>query len=177
MASFIGSLVGGPVADRFDRRQVMLVVSALQALAAVGFVVAVATPAWWIGYVAQAAISFLGAFFGPAANAAVPNLVAADDLRPAASMLGATWGAMLAVGAAFGAGFTALFGRTASFVADALSFVPVLWMLVAMRFPQGFIVVTLDDDLLKRLSRDASHCTDVFVSSVSRGGQNTDASS
>ena len=123
VASFIGSLVGGPVADRFDRRQVMLVVSALQALSAVGFVIAVATPAWWIGYVAQAAISFLGAFFGPAANAAVPNLVAADDLRPAASMLGATWGAMLAVGAAFGAGFTALFGRTASFVADALSFV------------------------------------------------------
>jgi hypothetical protein len=77
---------------------------------------------WWLGLAAQGLVSALGAFVPPITGAGVPNLVDESDLRPANVLIGATWGTMLAVGASLGGLFTSLFGRTASFVADSVTF-------------------------------------------------------
>ena len=122
LPSFLLSPFAGPVADRFDRRVVMVASSLLASVAALGFLF-VRPDHIWVAYVSQLIISSLAAFFAPAAGAALPNLVDASDLPDAIRATSSLWGIMLAVGAATGALFNQLFGRNASFIANAASFV------------------------------------------------------
>jgi MFS family permease len=122
LPAFLMTPIAGPATDRFDRRRLLLAVCLAQSVAALGFLT-VGHGRWWLGLVAQALVSGLGAFVPPITGAAVPNLVDEGDLRLANVLLGSTWGTMLAVGASLGGLFTSLFGRTASFVADAGTFV------------------------------------------------------
>jgi predicted MFS family arabinose efflux permease len=132
--AFFLSPVAGPVADRFDRRSVMITVSAAQVLAALIFLGALDGPVFLV-FVAQASISAFGAFFGPASQAALPNLVDAEDLPVATALIGATWGVMVTVGAGLGGLFTLAFGRTAAFIADAVSFAIAALLIKSIRSP------------------------------------------
>ena len=132
LPAFLVTPLAGPVADRYDRKRVMLTVSFIQAVAALGFL-AIGPGRLWIAYVAQGIVTALGAFFGPASQAAVANLVDPEDLPTAMSTLGATWGTMLAVGASLGGVFTKFFGRRASFLADAASFLVAGLLLLLIR--------------------------------------------
>jgi MFS family permease len=67
-------------------------------------------------------ISIGSAYFEPASQAAMPNIVAPEHLGAANVLMGSTWGTMLAVGAAIGGAVTASFGRDTSFIVDAISF-------------------------------------------------------
>jgi MFS family permease len=117
------SPVAGSFADRFDRRKILIVVSVLQAFAALLLLLHSAAGIW-ITFVAQCLIAGLAAFVGPSSSASVPNLVDNDDdLRKTNALFGSTWGTMLAVGAALGGVFAAAFGRNAAFIANAISFV------------------------------------------------------
>lgn len=134
LPSLLLGAVAGPVADRFDRRRILLVASLLQAVAALGFL-GVGAGRVWVAYVVLAAIAALASFFGPASSASLPNLVDPDDLPTASTMFGATWGAMLAVGASLGAVFSAAFGRDAAYVADAVSFLVAAVLVAGIRRP------------------------------------------
>ena len=117
------SPIAGSFADRFDRRKILIVVSVLQAFAALLLLLHSAAGIW-ITFVAQCLIAALASFVGPSSSASVPNLVDNDDdLRKTNALLGSTWGTMLAVGAALGGVFAAAFGRNAAFIANAVSFV------------------------------------------------------
>jgi MFS family permease len=76
----------------------------------------------WLAMVLTAATTGLGAFFDPAATAAVPNLVDEEDLAAANVLVGAAWGTMLAVGGALGGVVAGTLGRPAAFIGDSLSF-------------------------------------------------------
>jgi MFS family permease len=132
LPAFLMTPLAGPAADRFDRRRLMVIVSVCQVGAALLFLL-IGPGTAWLAFVAQGSISALAAFFQPASQAALPNLVDPDDLPTATVMMSATWGAMLAVGAALGAAFTVAFGREASFVADAASFAIAALLLVRVR--------------------------------------------
>ncbi|MCU0261426.1 MAG: MFS transporter [Ilumatobacteraceae bacterium] len=123
LPAFLVTPIAGPVADRYDRKKVISVVSAVQAVAAIGLLVVDSVSTLWIGFVCLCAISALGAFVGPAAQAALPNLARSDDeLTKASALFGALWGVMLAVGAALGGVVAGVFGRDVAFIVNALSF-------------------------------------------------------
>jgi MFS family permease len=135
LPSFVASPFAGPIADRFDRRRILVVVSGIQAVAALGLL-AVGADTVWLAFVLQSTISGLAAVVGPASQAAVPNLARdPDELNRANALLGSTWGIMLAIGAAVGGFFAALFGREASFVANAISFAASAWVFSRIRTP------------------------------------------
>jgi len=134
LPAFFVTPLAGTVADRFDRRKVLVLASSVQAVAALGFLL-IGPGRVWMAYVAQGTISLLGAFFAPASNAALPNLVDKQDLPLATALMASTWGAMLAIGAALGAGFTVVFGRDASFIADAVSFAVAGALIFSVRRP------------------------------------------
>ena len=120
--SFLMSPVAGPSVDRFDRKKILVVVSFVQAVAALGLLTVDAGRVW-TAFLFQGIIAALASFVGPATSASIPNLVdSEDDLRIANSITGSTWGVMLALGAAIGGVFAAAFGRNAAFLADAASF-------------------------------------------------------
>ena len=127
---FLVTPVAGPMVDTLDRRRLIIAVSAGQVLAAL-LLLGVGPGTVWLAIAARAAIAGLSAFVGPAVQAAIPNLVEPEDLAQANTLLGAVWGAMLAIGGAAGGVFTVVFGRSASFVADAVTFA-VAGVLIAM---------------------------------------------
>ena len=129
------SPVAGSFADRFDRRKILIVVSILQAFAALLLLLHSAAGIW-ITFVAQCLIAALASFVGPSTSASVPNLVDNDDdLRKTNALFGSTWGSMLAVGAALGGVFAAVFGRNAAFIANAVSFVVAALLFAGVKRP------------------------------------------
>lgn len=95
LPSFLASPIGGPVADRYDRRKVLIVVSILQAIAAASFLL-IGDSRIWIAFVAQSSIAALAAFVRPALEAAIPNLARdPDELRQANALFGSSWGVIL----------------------------------------------------------------------------------
>ena len=110
----------GTVVDRLDRRRVIVVANTVAGLAALLLVLVRSEATAWIALVAIGIVAGAKAFAQPAGAAAVPNLVDADDLATATVLSGASWGTMLAVGAALGGLVAGTLGTTVCFVVDAV---------------------------------------------------------
>jgi MFS family permease len=112
----------GHVIDRLDRRKLMIGVDLLR-IGACLLPLLARTPALLpFAYAGVFLIAAGSAYFEPAAQASLPNIVAPEDLAPANVLMGSTWGTMLVAGAGIGGAVTAMLGRDASFVLDAVSF-------------------------------------------------------
>jgi MFS family permease len=134
--SFLMTPLTGMAADRFDRRRLVVVVSSLQVVAALTFLL-VGEGTVWVAFAGRAMVAGLAAFIVPALSAAVPNLVDPDDLPTANALLGGVWGAMVAIGAAIGGAFAAAFGRDAAFLADAVTFACAATLIAGIRRPMA----------------------------------------
>lgn len=122
LPSFLASPIAGSMTDRFDRRRILIFVSIIQVVAAFGLLL-VDKGTVWLAFLAQSTISALAAVVSPATEASIPNIARnKEELTLASSLLGSTWGVMLAVGAAVGGVFASVFGRDAAFIANAASF-------------------------------------------------------
>jgi MFS family permease len=118
----VASLIGGVLADRFDRRRLMVVCDVARTVLCLGFLLVNDPSMMWLAYLLLAVISSFSAVFDPASSAALPNLVEPRELGPANALSGSLWGTMLAVGAALGGIVAAALGRDAAFLIDASSF-------------------------------------------------------
>jgi MFS family permease len=119
---FVVSPVMGMLADRLDRKHVMVTADIGRAVLCVGFLFTQTESTWWIVYPLLAAMACFSAAFEPASAAALPNLVEGEDLATANALGGSLWGTMLTVGAALGGVVTAVLGRDAAIAIDAVSF-------------------------------------------------------
>jgi len=132
---FLASPIAGAIADRFDRRRVLVIAD----LARVPVALLLCVAAWWGSVpLAVAAIIALGvgaSFYDPIASAATPNLVPPEDLASAQSRMGAVWGSMLMVGAGVGGIVAELLGRQAAFAIDAASFLVSALLIAGIRRP------------------------------------------
>jgi len=132
---FIFTPLAGHVIDRVDRRKLMIAMDVIRTGACLLPLLA-RTPALLpFAYAGVIVISIGSAYFEPAAQAALPNLVSSDELAPANVLMGSTWGTMLAVGAGIGGVVTMRFGRDVSFVVDSFSFLASAAILWIMRTP------------------------------------------
>ena len=120
-AFFLASPWAGALADRLDRRKLMIVCDLARVAICLAFLL-VEPENIWLAYPLLALLSVFAAPFDPASSAAIPNLVTARELPVANALGGSLWGTMLAVGAALGGVVATVFGRDAAFVLDALSF-------------------------------------------------------
>jgi MFS family permease len=136
---FAMSPLAGVLADRVDRRTLMVASSLLRVIPAVLLVLANVTQQPWLAIACMAAIAALAAFFEPVVSAVTPNMVEPEDLSLAQTLMGGVWGTMLFVGAGLGGLVAALLGRNASFLIDASTFVisAVLILRIARPFRTG----------------------------------------
>ncbi len=118
----IFSPLGGHLADRFDRRRLMVLADVARVILALGYLLMDRPDEVWMAYVLTAAIGGFTAMFEPTTHAAIPNLVDAEDLPAANVLMGSAWGTMLAVGGFLGGVVAATLGRDAAIVGDAVSF-------------------------------------------------------
>src|SRR5690606_24242396 len=106
----------GTVADRLDRRRI-LVATTLVALVAVILLLGVRSASMaWLGPAAICVLGGAKAFYTPAAQAALPNLVPREDLATANAIAGSAWGTMLVVGASLGGVLAAAVGPYGCFL-------------------------------------------------------------
>src|SRR5437762_988030 len=132
---FFFTPIAGHIVDKVDRRKLMIAVDLVRTVACL-LPLLTRTPATLpFAYLGVILISIGSAYFEPASQAALPNIVAPDELGPANVLMGSTWGTMLAVGAALGGAVTMRFGRDVSFVVDSFSFLASAAILWSMRAP------------------------------------------
>ena len=122
LPAFLLTPYAGVVVDRFDRRKIMMTADLTRGVLALGMLLVRSTNELWMLYLFSALLIAFASFFGPALSAAIPNLVSRDELISANALSSATWGLMLAVGAAIGGVVIAAVGRDAAFVVNSLSF-------------------------------------------------------
>jgi len=116
------SPLGGVLADRLDRRRLMVGADLIRIPIALMPLLARDPSTIWIALLGVFLLSAAGAAFEPASSAALPNLVDKDELSRANVLIGSAWGTMLAIGAALGGIVAATLGRDATFVINAISF-------------------------------------------------------
>ena len=137
LPQFLLSPVAGVVADRFDRRRLMLGANLIAAVLALAMLAVRSRGSVWLGLAAMAGIAAMGAFFDPASRSGLPNIVADDQLAAANVLMASTWGIMAAVGAAAGGLVAGLLGRDAAFVANAASFLVATALILGVRAHLG----------------------------------------
>lgn len=135
LPTFLFSPLAGLLADRVDRKRLMVAVDLLRILPALGLLAALRlhSPALAISCVAL--LAALSSFFDPVAEASVPNVVSPEQLPIAQAALGAVWGTMLFLGAAVGGLATVAFGREASLVLNAVTFLGSALLVAGIRRP------------------------------------------
>lgn len=116
------SPLAGVLADRFSRKRIMITADLLRAVVVLGFLLVRSAEQVWLVYALTFVQMAIASFFDPAEAAAIGSTVEKDELVTANTIQGATWSAMLGFGAVAGGALTALAGRDASFVVDALSY-------------------------------------------------------
>jgi predicted MFS family arabinose efflux permease len=130
---FLASPFAGVLADRLDRRRLMIAADLARAVLVLGFLFVRTEDAVWLLYVLLAGVAVFSAMFEPASAAAMPNLVDERDLSAANALSGSLWGTMLAVGAGLGGVVSAAFGRDAAIAIDSISFVVSALLIMRIR--------------------------------------------
>ncbi len=130
---FVASPVAGVLADRMDRRILMVGADIARAVICLGFLFVRTEEFVWVLYPLLGLMALFSAAFEPASLAALPNLVEEEDLPIANAMSGSIWGTMLAVGAALGGIVSGLLGHEAAIGVNALSFVASAWLVLRIR--------------------------------------------
>jgi MFS family permease len=123
LAPFLISPIAGVVADRYNRKLILIVTDVTRAVVVLGFLL-VRSPehVWWL-YALTAVQLGISGFFFPTRNAILPDLVSQRELGAANAISSATWSTMLAFGAAVGGLVAGVWGNEPAFVVDALTFV------------------------------------------------------
>jgi len=119
---FLLGPVAGVVADRFDRRKILIASDLLRAAIVLCFLLVDRQERLWLLYALTVLQFSVSTFFEPARAALTPALVETDELLNANTLASVTWSAMLTFGGAIGGLTASLFGVRVSLMVDSASF-------------------------------------------------------
>ena len=130
----IFSLIGGAIADVFDRRKVIFVTQSIL----IGTAATLAWLTWtdqiqlWHIYALTVTEAMAAAFDLPARQALTPNLVPARDLPNAFSLQSISFTVGAIAGPALGGLFIGYLGQASVYLTNAISYIGIMWALIAM---------------------------------------------
>jgi MFS family permease len=133
----LASPLAGLLADRFDRKRLMIAADLARAVVVLGFLMVDREVELPLLYGLIALQMVIGAVFIPARSAAVPNITSARELLTANALSAATWSVLLAMGAALGGFATQGLGTDAVFVLDSASYLVSAAFVAGVRIPRG----------------------------------------
>jgi MFS family permease len=132
---FLFAPLAGVLADRYDRRKIMIYSNLVQAAVVLGFLLVRQEADLWLLYLLLVVQFALAALFTPARTAVIPNIVARRELVTANALDSLTWSTMLAVGALLGGLATAVLGIQAAFVLNAVAYAGSTLLLARIAIP------------------------------------------
>jgi MFS family permease len=131
------ALVGGALADAFDRRRLIQLAELGSLVVAAGLIAnaALRAPHVWVLFAAAALLAATTAIRRPPLDALVPRLVERDELKAAAAVHWSLADAAQLSGPAIAGVTIATLGFTAAYVVDAVTFLAALGSLALIRTP------------------------------------------
>ncbi|SCL18661.1 Predicted arabinose efflux permease, MFS family [Micromonospora nigra] len=125
----------GTIADRFDRRKILIGANAA-ALVGVLLLLGVRDSGTaWLAMLGIGVVAVAKAFYSPAAQAALPNVLDPEELAAGNAIAGSAWGTMTIVGASLGGVLSAAVGPYACFWIAAGSLVGAAGLAALIRRP------------------------------------------
>lgn len=122
LAPFLVSPFAGVVADRYNRKTIVIVTDILRGFVVLGLVLVREPQQVWLIYVLTTIQSASQGFFFPAWNSILPDITQPEELGVANALSSATWSVMLAFGAALGGIVSGIVGVYPAFIIDAMTF-------------------------------------------------------
>ena len=128
--------LAGVLADRFDRKRLLIASDILRALAVLGLLFATQSPEYLPLIYVFVVIQFLvSSIFEPARNAIMPSILYRHQLVIGNTLSSVTWSAMLAIGAITGGLVAEILGTQAALLIDAMTFVVSALLVVTIVIP------------------------------------------
>lgn len=125
---------GGAIADRVDRRKIIVSMSAVQM--SMSFLLAVVAladrPNRLLLVLVVATIGVASAINGPTVNALLPELVPRPDLQPAIALNSVSMNSSRVIGPLLGGAVGSLLGPSAVFAANGLTYMFVIWAVMTV---------------------------------------------
>jgi MFS family permease len=122
LPAFVLSPVTGVIADRFNRRALLIWSDVLRAIVVIGFLVVRRPEQIWLLYALTVLQLSISSLWQPTQSAILPEIVEPEQLVTANALISATWSTMLAFGAALGGLATGLIGIYPAFIIDAATY-------------------------------------------------------
>jgi len=136
LAPFLVSPLAGVLADRYNRKRLLVVADILRGIIVLGFLL-VRTPGQaWLLYVITAFQMGISGFFFPARNAIIPDIVSRAELGAANAISTTTWSVMLSLGAAVGGLVAGQWGVYPAFIVDSISFFCSAYFISQVQYPR-----------------------------------------
>ncbi len=134
---FLMRPLAGVLADRFDRKRLLIASDILRALAVLGLLFTTQSPEYLPLIYVFIVIQFLvSSIFEPARNAIMPSILYRHQLIIGNTLSSVTWSAMLAIGAITGGLVAELLGTPAALLIDALTFVLSALLVLTIVIPE-----------------------------------------
>ena len=126
----------GLLADRFNRKTLMVVSNLAQSVLALGFLLVDGPEdmVWMLGL--SGVMMMLHGSYMTAERAALPNVVDEADLATANALDAASWSTALCIGAMLGGVVVSVWGVDAAFIIDSITFLIGTLFLINLKLPQ-----------------------------------------
>ena len=134
LAPFLISPIAGVVADRYNRKHILILTDILRAIIVLGFLWIRAPQQVWLLYTLTAIQLALSGFFFPTRTAILPDVVSGPELGAANALSSTTWSVMLGLGAALGGIVAGTWGIYPAFAIDSLTFVVSAVFIVQIKY-------------------------------------------
>ena len=135
LAPFLVSPIAGVVADRYNRKHILIAADLIRAAVVLAFLFVRNPGDVWLLYTLTAVQMAMSGFYDPAHTAILPDISNPRELGAVNALSSATWSVMLALGAALGGLFSGTFGMYPAFVLDTFTFLLSAVLLAQIRMP------------------------------------------
>ena len=144
LAPFLVSPIAGVVADRYNRKYILIAADLVRAAVVLAFLLVRDAGDVWLLYTLTALQMGLSGFFDPAHAAILPDIASRRELGAVNALSSATWSVMLALGAALGGLFSGTWGLYPAFVLDTFTFLLSAALLAQIRMPAKLVSSAVD---------------------------------
>ncbi len=128
-------LLGGVVADRLNRKYVMIISDIFRALLVLAVLLVKKPGDLWILYLSASGLAMAGMFFYPARNAVIPNMVHPRLLLTANGLIQGSYLVSIILGPMVAGTIIALWSLPAAILFDSISFVISAAITLTLRIP------------------------------------------
>ena len=136
LAQFITGPFGGVLADRFNRKWILIWADVARAFIVLGFLLVRDASQVWLLYTLTALQLGISGVFFPTKDAILPDVAAEEQIGTANALTASTWSTMLALGAFLGGQVTGAWGIAPAIVLDAFSYLLSAWFIGQIAYTQ-----------------------------------------